>query len=220
MEDEMVIQSVSEISGRSWLSIWSDVLTHPREKTFQNLLSEKNRTIARSVSWLLISIIGSRLIFLGYAYLSEQEFNSSYYRYLVTITFLIFLFIVINTFLLHILSLKFKGEGSLKDIILEFYVRDLLSPGIKVSGSYKDLLFIYAAYQAPLMILDGIIYAIPFGDCVSFLVSVYVFGLSILALKSLYGIATAKAVSVLIISSIIVGIPSTVLTVSLFRTLV
>ena len=216
----MVIQSRAEIEGRSWYSIWFDVLTKPKEQTFQNLLNEKNRTAARSFSWLLISFIASRLIFLGYAYLSEQKFDSNYYQYLVTITFVSLLFIVLQTFLLHILSLRFKGEGSLKDIILEFHIQDFLSPGIKVSGSYKDLLFIYAAYQAPIMILDGIIYAIPFGDCVSFLVSVYAFALSVLALKSLYGIATAKAVSVLVISSIIVGIPSTVLTVSLFRVLV
>ncbi len=220
MEGEMVIHSNAEISGRSWLSIWIDVITHPREKTFQKLLGEKNRTIARSFSWLLFTIIGSRLVILGYAYLREQKFDPSYYQYLVTITLISLLFIVLQTFLLHILSLKFRGEGSLKDIILEFYVQDLLSPGAKGSASFKDLLFIYAAYQAPLNILNGFITVIPSGDCVSFLVSVYAFVLSVLALKSLYGIATTNAGIVVIISSLIVGIPSTVLSLSLFRNLV
>jgi hypothetical protein len=217
MEGEMVIQSVPEISSRSWFSIWFDVLTKPKEQTFQNLLIEENRTIARSFSWLFIAHVGSRLAILGYAILSGQKIDSSYFQHSVTITLLSLLIIVLETFLFHFLSHIFKGERSIKDILLKFSAPDLLSPEIKGSGQFKDLLFIYAAYQAPLNILFVIMSTIPAGECVSFLISLYVMVLSVLALKSLYGISTVKAGIVVFISSMVAIIPFNILALSLLR---
>lgn len=217
MEGEMVIQSAPEISSRSWFSIWFEVLTNPKEQTFQNLLKEKDRGIIRSLSWLMMSHVGVRLAIVGYYILSEEKLYSNYYQSLITIIILSLLTIILETFLLHILSLKFKGEGSFKDIFLKFYLPDLLSTESKENGSFKNLLFMYAAYQAPLNIFFILLYAVPAGECVSFLISLYVILLSVIALKFLYGISTVKAGIVVIISSVLAMFPYNILAASFLR---
>jgi hypothetical protein len=181
MEGEMVIQSAPEISSRSWFSIWFEVLTNPKEQTFQNLLKEKDRGIIRSLSWLMMSHVGVRLAIVGYYILSEEKL------------------------------------GSFKDIFLKFYLPDLLSTESKENGSFKNLLFMYAAYQAPLNIFFSLLYAVPAGECVSFLISLYVILLSVIALKFLYGISTVKAGIVVIISSVLAMFPYNILATSLLR---
>jgi hypothetical protein len=217
MEGEMIIQPRIENSGRSWFSIWFDVLTNPRKQTFQKLLKEENRRIARSFSWILVSHVGVRLALVGYMILIEGKFYPNNFQSMVTIIILSLLTIILETFLLHTLSLKFKGEGSFKEIFLEFYLPDLLSTESRGKGSFKDLFFMYAAYQAPLNILFILLYAMPAGEFVSLLISLYVVLLSVLVLKSLYEISTVKSGIIVIISSVLATIPYNILAASLLR---
>lgn len=164
----------------TWSQVWVQALTQPSVETFKRLLRDPNATsrtayawmaitglIAYLLSWLLIAVLGGGGLADGLGELAAFGLCGAIVAPILTV-----LALIIGTGITHALARMLGG-----------------------TGSYSELAYAYATFQAPMMLISGVISMIPIVSYLSFALSLYMIVLSVLAVKAVHDLGTGAAIA-------------------------
>ncbi len=191
------------------LKTWGNVIAHPKQTTFDNELSKEYATQKTAISWLIVGILLAALVNGISTFLYETIFQS-YVGSRQVIAMLLFQQTGENAALLDFFGsplfggiFSFFGFLIVAPIIL--FLGSLaslwLAKAFSGTGSFEKQLFAIALFAPGLLIITNIFSIIrQVGVCVtSPIIWVYAIVLSILAVKSVHGLSTAKSAIAVII---------------------
>jgi hypothetical protein len=199
----------------SWFQVWRSALTRPSVATYADLLLDPKVSLRRAAAWLYLSALLSYLAGVG---IQAAVFPSALAQVIrdagqtapqglqMAPTVLLVLSLACTPFLAALfLVLYLVGFG-----ILHFIASSLGS-----QGSFTDLVYAHAAFQAPLTLLTTLIGMIPLVNCLTLPMALYSFGLQLLALKAATRMSWGRVTAVLLIIVLLIGLVAAVIALGL-----
>lgn len=165
---------------RSWATIWATALTRPTVATFADLLAQARNSGQVAYGWLLTSSLLSAAILAVAAQLRQLDQPADPSLFLAT---LLYTGLVVGSWGLfthctHWLAQRLHGRGR-----------------------YADLLYLFAAFSAPLSIVSTLLSLLPDYRLASLALYGYWFLLYGVAVQAGYGISWRRATAVLLLAS-------------------
>lgn len=175
------------------LQIWIKALTQPNTDTYTQIVRDPGASMGKALLWLagagflggLINGILSWIFdfrILGPRFNQFTEFGD-------------FQFMRAAGGFMAVIAGMFGGLiGTLIAALLITGIVQLVARALGGTGSFEDLFYGYAAFQAPLGFITGILSIIPFVNCLTLPLAVYGFVLMVIANKAVHQYDTGKAV--------------------------
>lgn len=196
------------------LKTWGNVITHPKQTTFDNELCKAHATQKTAVVWLISGILLAAAVNGLSSYFYETIFHS-YIGSRQVMVMLLFQQSGENSALLDFIGSPIFGGifsflGFLIGLPIVLFLGNLVSLWLaKALGgtrSFEKQLFAMALFAPGLLIIASIFGVIrQIGVCVaSPIFWVYAIILSILAVKSIHGLSTAKSAITVIVPFVVI----------------
>lgn len=168
----------------AWHQVWALVLTNPSEATFDRILDDPQASTRRALGWIFASGFASVMIAVLFIVLRFRE---------VPIQFLFQAFVSALT-LGGWLVVRFW----LTHLILQFVARRM-----KGSGTYSELYYACAAFEAPLRIIAALVGSLTANPLFFLALGVYQLLLTVIAVKAVNRFNGWQAVAALVLAGII-----------------
>ena len=175
---------------------WTKALTQPREEAYRSIVNDPGASLGKAVLWLagfgffggLISGVFNA-IFGGSAMRQFNQLFSDYGDFSFDLP-------AARGGFLGIISSSFGGLfGAVIGGLILVGLVQLISRAMGGTGTFEKLFYGYAAYAAPMLLVTGVVGAIPFVNfCLSPLLAIYGIVLAVMANKAAHGYDTGKAV--------------------------
>ena len=175
---------------------WTKALTQPREEAYRSIVNDPGASLGKAVLWLAgFGFVGGLLsgifnaIFGGAA---MRQFNDLLSQY----SDMPFNMPAAQGGFMAIISSSFGGLfGAVIGGLIFVGLVQLVSRMLGGTGTFEKLFYGYAAYAAPLLLVTGLVGAIPIvGFCLSPLLAIYSIVLAVMANKATHTYDTGKAV--------------------------
>ncbi len=160
------ILSTQEVS--SWGDIWTTAFTRPSVATFENLVRNPQANSQRAYKWMFVSAL------VGY-----------------TIPVLSPLVRGVSPQWLYLLGVPILALIAVLLLMLMAGITQLVARAMGGTGTYSQMVYAFAAFNAPTTVITGIIFTFPFGRLV---IGIYWFVLNLIAIKAINRFGWGKAV--------------------------
>jgi hypothetical protein len=158
-------------------------LTRPSVATFECLLREPNATPRRAYTWIAVTALVAYLLSwllsaiwvgsLGGGTLAEN----------------------LEGVALHsVCGAAVAPVAAVLGFIISVGLTHAVAGVLGGTGTYSELAYSYAAYQAPLALITAVLSASPYLSYLSYAISLYLIILNVLAVKAVHGFGTGKAI--------------------------
>ena len=174
---EVTERSTPSVSLGSWIDVWIKAATRPVVATFEAIAKDLNRTSTRAYGWVFVaSVIGIvvQVVAVQLAASSLLPGTLLMCGLLPLVPFFLVLGLAIGGGITHGLARRLGG-----------------------SGTYSQLIYAYAAYSAPLVLIGTVLGALPAPLLVSLYFGLIIYGLvlEVVALKAVHQIGWARAIA-------------------------
>jgi hypothetical protein len=172
----------------SWLRVWIKAITQPSTASFQEILNDPSATRRRGLTWILIAGLFYALrafLALMYTPVYGDSYSLGAFSY-----FLACLVPIIAAILLMVFYLAMGIIGIIAKIM-----------GGK--GNFNHFLYITSSFFAPLLLIDLIIFYIPYVNVLAYLILIYAWVLLVIAVMTEYKFKVGRAIIALIIPTIL-----------------
>ncbi|MHC1782521.1 MAG: YIP1 family protein [Anaerolineaceae bacterium] len=183
----------------TWFDTWIQAVTRPSVATFERIVRDPKASTTRAFLWVFItSLIGYAFIMAG-----QMAFGGSTGAAMLGgrsnlgggEALMIFL---CQTPIMAVLSIV--------GLVISAGITTLIARALGGSGTFSQLVYAFAAYQAPLALVSGVLGAIPFVIFLSFFLGFYGIVLNVIAVKAVHRFGWGRAIvsSVVILFGILV----------------
>lgn len=200
MTFEIIEPSPSEMPERiPALETWRLALTRPNEETFQRIRQDPSASLEKAIVWIALSsgiayAIGAlaQLLFIQVLPLSsfvegaEEVFSGN-------------LLAGFSSLFILACGLPFTVIASMLGTLLFAGLIHFIAVALGGSGSFRQLLYAFAAISAPFSIASALLGLIPIVNCLTIPLALYVIVLNILAIKVVHRISWGAALGTIII---------------------
>lgn len=175
----------------SWSEVWLRALTRPSVTTFESLLQDPNATTQRAYIWIAVSALIAYLVSLVLAsgFLAVDE------RLLAELMASMAICGLCGAIIAPLLSVL--------ALIINAGFAHLCARALGGPGTYGQLAYAFASYQAPLALISGALAAIP---CVRYLdiaIALYVIVLNVIAVQAVHRFGWGKSVVCAVVAPIV-----------------
>jgi hypothetical protein len=186
---------VEKTGPMAWYEVWFTALTRPTVDAYDSLLRDPNARPSRSVIWLISAGLITGLIGALTFQLNPQvdqalallEANGQFSSLTQSLGILMLCLVPVS----GVMNLIGAAIG----IGIVHLVADLFGG----KGSYSELLYLYAAYSAPVTILSVVLGIIPFvGGCLALPLGLYNIYLYVLAIRSAHKLDALRAIGIIV----------------------
>lgn len=179
------------MNSSSPIQVWIQALTKPNRTSYEGIVNDPGASLGKGILWLAIAgflggfisgIFG--LIFKGGMFSQiSQTFGDYGYAFERT-----------SSGFLSVIGSTFGGMvgGVIGALILTGIVQ-LVARAMGGTGSFDQLFYGYAAFQAPLGLVTSVLGSIPFIGCISPLLGIYGLVLMVIATQAAHQLDTGKA---------------------------
>ena len=188
MSEGIEASSAKVVGGLSWYQVWLRATTRPSVATFEELVRDPDASPGRAYSWAFLTALIA-VVFTALVYI---VFPGAYSTFLPQARATGDLSID-RPSLLFCLSPISAGIAVLL-LIIAAGLTHWIARALGGTGSYAQLVYAFAAFVAPLYLLISLLAMIPFIQCFTPLLTVYILVLTVIAVKAVYGFGWGKAV--------------------------
>lgn len=163
---------------------WSKALTQPNVSSYEEIAGDENASASRAYQWIALSSVVSVLI----SSLIQAAFGTNILpEELDDFAALSFGFsLVCGVIIVPIIT------------VISFAVftaiTQLIAGALVGTGSYEKLAYTWAAYLAPLSLINGVLSGIPYVNCLAIPLGIYGLVLNVIAVKAVNQFDWGKAV--------------------------
>ena len=171
------------VSSPSWSEVWINALTRPSVATFEGFVQDPNATDQRAYTWVFVSSLTSFAIS-----------------------------VVLSTLLVAVLGTDMPGglgaAGALLALCMPFGaafalgvfmviagITQLIAGALGGTGTYSKLVYAFAAYMAPLTLIQGVLSPIPLITYLQYPLWIYGIVLNVIAVKAVHKFGWGKAIA-------------------------
>ena len=188
----------------SWLGAWRAALTQPSVATYTDLLLDPRRSLGRAAAWLFTASLISYLLGIGVqatflpgtlvdvireaSEAGPPEFQAAPSTILI----------------LSLACTPFLAAMFLGTYLIGFGVLHFIASALGSQGTYTEMVYAHAAYLAPLTILSTMLVMIPVVQCLTVPLSLYSFGLQMMALKAATRMSWGRVVAILAVVLVLI----------------
>jgi hypothetical protein len=176
----------------SWSETWIKALTQPAVETYESIVNDPQAGVQRALFWValaaLIAYAVSSLLGLvfgspfGYLPLLEEDTTDL----LATRT------TGVGTLLCGALG---AVVGAVLVLIVIVALVNLVAKALGGSGAFDRLIYAWAAIAAPVSLISSVLASIPFVNCVTPLLGIYVIVLEVIAVKATHRFGWGSAIA-------------------------
>ena len=181
------------------LETWRLALTQPNEETFQRISQDPSASLEKAIGWIALSsgiayVIGAlaQLLFIQVLPLAsfiegaEEVFSGN-------------LLAGFSSLFILACGLPFTVIASILWTLLFTGLIHFIAGAVGGSGSFRQLLYAFAAISAPFSIVSALLGLIPFVNCLTIPLALYVIVLNILAIKVIHHLSWGAAIGTIMI---------------------
>ncbi len=184
-------EGTTRTASLTWDEVWFSVIGQPSVATFERILADPQATPNRAYRWLVFSsLVGATIGFL-LKFIVEMAMTGR-----VTPTDIVSLFAGVTV-------------GPFLGVLVVAFVTALtqwIARGLGGHGSYGQLIYVRAAYSAPIGIVIAALTAVPYVNLLNIPLYIYVFILELIALQAINRFGWGSAFGTLLISGFILSI--------------
>ena len=180
----------------SWSEVWLRAVTRPSVVTFESLLQDPNATTQRAYIWIVSSALIAYLISLALTAVLSEVLQAGAIVELALGLAICGLCGAIIAPLLSVLAL-----------VVNVGLMHLCARILDETGTFGQLIYAVAAYQAPLALISGVLGVVPGVRYLAFAIAIYVIVLNVIAVQSVHRFGWGKSV----VCAVVVPIVLTVL---------
>lgn len=182
-----------------WFEVWQKALLKPSLSTYKNILNRGNPSLGKAFLWMTLSSIAA-------VFFSATSQNI-YLNWLQRMTDLD---LSLPVFARSVLTYLFAVPIAALSILIGFALWTglilLVSRSFGGQGSYTNMAFMFASFNAPLGIITGFLSLIPLINCLNVFLGLYGLVLSVIAIRAATDVNTGKAIFIILIPILIFGV--------------
>jgi hypothetical protein len=191
----------NEYETYSWHVVWLKALTQPSVDTYERLIRDPNASANKAYGWVFIcstiAFVISYLIGLAFG----NPFDTTSIGGLDSGPLFGFSIIWLAC------CAPLIGLLAVLGFALSAGLTQLIARILGGTGSYSELVYAYAAYYAPLLIITSLIYAIPIVNlCLSIPLGIYSLVLFVIAINAVNHLGWGKAIASVIIIPVLIAV--------------
>lgn len=169
----------------SWSQAWSQAFRKPSPATFENLLKDPAATPGRAYKWVFLVTMTIAAWQLMISLVLSQPLTSVAGSNNTSVT---------TSIVENVVSIPVSGVGAVLGLMFEAWLLQWIANRLGGSGYYDDLVYILAAFEAPLVLISGILAAIPcIGLIAELLIYLYALLLTTIAVRTVNHFSGGKA---------------------------
>ncbi|MBZ0308490.1 MAG: YIP1 family protein [Anaerolineae bacterium] len=182
---------------KPFFQVWWEAVLRPA--SFDSLLNDPQVSITRALLWVAAAtgISTALQVSLGALFQAALGTDSSFYTLFNFLfdevsegqTFLLGLFCAVPVGMLLAVVVVLIGGGILHGISRLF----------GGDGTLEDLIYLMAAYTAPISLINGVFAPLPYIGLLSFLITLYSFGLQVMAVKTVHHLGWPQAIFAVVV---------------------
>lgn len=180
---------------KPFFQVWREAVLRPSAATFDTLLDDPQVSMSRALLWIAVTtgISTALQVSLGGLFQAVLGTESSFY------TLFNLLFDDVNEGQTLGLGLLCAVPVGMLLAVIGVLVGGAILHGISRllfggDGTLEDLIYLMAAYTAPISLINGILAPLPYIGLLSFFVTLYSFGLQVLAVKTVHHLGWPQAI--------------------------
>lgn len=177
-----------EPKKHTWREAWWKALTHPSVKTFEALSNDPTISGNRAYKWISVGVLIASLPALIYV---------SLIGFLVMGSFMGDSSISVIGVVFAVIAVVFIGVITVIFTAISVFIINLVARCLKGTGTYKQLIFVTAAYIVPLGLVSEYVAfgvdIIPFSEYFLLFLGLYGLMLSVIAMKAVHHFSWLKA---------------------------
>jgi hypothetical protein len=196
-------QSAKTRRGLTWYEIWFSVLPNPSEKSFAFILSDPKLSLDRGLIWMFCTALIQYAVAFGLVMViwlpmlanisAESGMTLGIAASIRNVSVL--LFVVGVPVFASFYTLMFALQVGIQHLVARLFGGQ---------GSYENLLFATAAYQAPLLLISIVAIFIPYINfCAGPILGIYTIVLMLNSLRAVYRMDVVRALTVIFLPGIV-----------------
>ena len=179
----------AEYKSLSWSEVWINALTKPSVATYERLVHDPGASANKAYLWVficaLIGYVFSSLIGLAIGGLFDggmfAGFNNSY--------------LFGSWFIQLICCLPIVAILAVVGLVISAGITQLIARALGGTGTYSELVYANAAYGAPISLVSGILFTVPFVNlCLGIPLAIYSLVLTVIAVNAVNQLGWGKAI--------------------------
>lgn len=175
----------------SWSETWIKALTQPTVEAYQAIVNDPQASVKRAVSWVALCALIAYVVLsvlqlvlgspFSYLPLLGEDTTDMLARQAANLSALI-------------CGAPVAVIGSVLGLTIGVALVNLVARALGGSGSFDQLIYAWAAIAAPVSLASSVLAAIPFVNCVTPLLGIYVIVLEVIATRAVYGFGWGRAI--------------------------
>jgi Yip1-like protein len=180
------------MSAQSWRGVWLAALTRPSLATYRRLVQQPKAAARQAYAWMFVGSLVGSLIVSVIPFFSQLIFAQD-------VDIVLLMALPLPSLLAVLYLALFAG------------CTQLLARLLKGAGTYQELVYAFASFSAPLIIVASLLTLIPKLEVVLIVLYIYWFVLYAMAVQAVHQLSRIRAVgavliSFLFLSSVFVGV--------------
>jgi hypothetical protein len=198
-EESLQAVPIRSTETLTWFDTWILAVTQPSVASFEKIIRDPKASITRAFLWVFItSLIGYAFIMAGQMIFGGRADASMFGGQSNLEPVQMLLIFACQTPIMAVLSIV--------GLVICAGITTLIARALGGTGPFSQLVYAFAAYEAPLALVSGVLGAIPLVIFLSFFLGVYGIVLNVIAVKAVHQFGWGKAIvsSVVILFGILV----------------
>jgi hypothetical protein len=171
----------------TWFDIWIQAVTRPSVATFEKIGRDPKASTTRGFLWVFItSLVGYAFIMAGQMAFGGPAGASMFggQSNLEPVQMLV----------IFACQTPIIAGLSIVGLAISAGITTLIARALGGSGTFSQLVYAFAAYEAPLTLVSGVLGAIPFVIFLNFFLGIYGIVLNVIAVKAVHRFGWGKAI--------------------------
>ena len=187
-----------EVEGESlsWIDIWIKALTQPSEESYVEIINDPQASSKKANTWVFLAAFVAFVI----SILFGAVFSTDLYGGIGGLGF----GWIFGTM---ICAGPVSGVFAVLGLIISSGIIQAIAKALGGEGEREQLVFVMAAYVAPISLISTFIGSIPYVSILGWVVSIYAFVLNVIAVKATnkfsWGKAIASSLGILLLIGVI-----------------
>lgn len=179
------------MNSSSPIQVWTKAITKPNRTSYEEIVNDPSASLGKGILWLAIAGFLGGLISGIFGLIFKSNMFTQFSQYLGDYGTV---FERSSGGFLSVISSTFGGMigGVIGALILTGIVQ-LVARALGGTGSFDQLFYSYAAFQAPLGLATSVLGAIPLIGCISPILGIYGLVLMVIATQAAHNLDTGKA---------------------------
>jgi hypothetical protein len=181
----------TDVNSLTWDEVWFSTISQPSITTFERILADPRAMPNRAYRWLIFgSMVAAATGFLLKLVVEMATVGRVSPATLISL----FVGVTVGPFI-GVLGAAFSTA-----------LTQWVARGLGGQGSYNQLIYVRAAYSAPLGIIIAALTAVPYVNLLNIPLYIYVFILELMALRAVNRFGWGSALGAVLIPGIVVGL--------------